>query len=263
MLKFGPVSKSKTSSTKKSASENAKDYYALLGVNKSADDDAIKKAYRQMAMKYHPDRNAGNAQSEETFKNVKTAYETLSNPELRAKYDRFGAEGVQGTSNGFGDFSGVSEKDLMAEMFRQFVDGRFQSNSGYRYGARTPPPPAPGKDVVVYVTLTLEEAFTGKTMDVSIPLENDSTNAMETIQVDIPAGIDSNMRVRVAGRGRSSANPQGAKGALYVHVHVAAHERYQRVELDLHTSVDILWTTAWRSADDYAARWKRVGSQHS
>lgn len=308
------MAKSKTSSADQSATaSDPKDYYALLGVDKSADDEALKKAYRKMAMKYHPDRNPGDAQAEETFKNVKTAYETLSTPDLRASYDRFGADGPQGFPNGFsgsGGFSGSNNEDVMAEILRQFMGQGFGQNSGFRTrrsGTSTPPPPVSGEDIVVAVNLTLEEAFTGKTIEVSIPVEADCTvcdgtgsktkskattcptckgngvvqssngffntqhecpschgtgkrvpaadacekckgqgyaTAMEPLEVNIPAGIDANMRVRLSGRGRKSHHSGGAQGDLYVEVDVEEHERYQRDGLDLHTGLDILWTTA-------------------
>lgn len=287
-----------------SASTNPKDYYALLGVDKSADEETIKKVYRKLAMKYHPDRTQGDKEAEEVFKNVKTAYETLSDPERRASYDRFGADGPQGFTNGF---SGSSEQDVMAEILRQFMGRGFRQNSGFRTGPQTPPPPVSGQDIVVATTLTLEEAFTGTTVEVSIPVERDcsvcdgtgsktksasttcptcsgsgiinksggffhtqhecpscrgmgkrvsDTDACEkchgkgyhteqdTLKVDIPAGIDVNMRVRVAGRGRASFHPEGAPGDLYVDVDIQVHVRYHREGLDLHTSVEVLWTTA-------------------
>ncbi|MCI2122085.1 MAG: DnaJ domain-containing protein, partial [Bacteroidales bacterium] len=83
-----------------------KDYYAVLGVGRNATPDEIKKAYRQMALKYHPDRNPGNKEAEDKFKEAAEAYDVLSNPDKKARYDQFGEAGVNGGASGFGGASG-------------------------------------------------------------------------------------------------------------------------------------------------------------
>src|SRR5574344_1155617 len=96
-----------------------RDYYEVLGVDKSADKDTIKKAYRKVAIKYHPDRNPGNKEAEDKFKEAAEAYEVLRDPDKRARYDQFGAEGVNG-AGGFGGF-GAGGMDIN-DIFRHFGD---------------------------------------------------------------------------------------------------------------------------------------------
>ncbi len=135
-----------------------KDYYEVLGVGRDADDSNIKSAYRKLALKYHPDKNQGDAQAEELFKEAAEAYEVLSDADKRANYDRFGHAGVEGSfgSGGFqwGDFSHATDvQDIFGDVFDSFFGGGRRS--------RGPSGPPRGRDLKIKVQLSLEEIFTG------------------------------------------------------------------------------------------------------
>lgn len=140
------------------AAEN--DYYKILGVERNASADEIKKAYKRVAIKYHPDRNPGNKEAEEKFKQAAAAYDVLRDPDKRARYDQFGAEGVNG-AGGFGGFSGQG-MDLN-DIFSMFGDifGGF-GGGGARRGAAQPRR-FKGADMRMKVKLTLEEIAAGVT----------------------------------------------------------------------------------------------------
>lgn len=135
-----------------------RDYYEILGVSKGADADEIKKAYRKLALKYHPDKNPGDKAAEDKFKEAAEAYEVLSNAEKRKRYDQFGHQGVGGASGGGGGFGGGGFS--MDDIFSQFGDifgGAFGGGGGSRGGRRV----TKGTNLRIKVKLTLEEISNG------------------------------------------------------------------------------------------------------
>ncbi len=138
-----------------------RDFYEILGVSKSADADEIKKAYRKMALKYHPDKNPGDKASEDKFKEAAEAYEVLSNPEKRKRYDQYGHQGVGGASSGGGGFGGGGGFS-MDDIFSQFGDifgGAFGGGSGG--GSRGGRRMTKGSNLRIKVKMTLEEIAAG------------------------------------------------------------------------------------------------------
>lgn len=140
-----------------------KDYYQALGIEKGASESEIKKAYRKLAMKYHPDRNQGNKEAEEKFKDINEAYQVLSDPEKKSQYDRFGTTDFNG--GGFGgaggyDFSGMGGFE---DIFDSFFGGGFGGFSSKRRNG-----PEKGADLQYTITLTFEEAVFGIEKEISI-----------------------------------------------------------------------------------------------
>lgn len=139
-----------------------RDLYEILGVPRSADQETIKKAFRALALKYHPDRNPGNKEKEEKFREASTAYEILSDEQKRAAYDRYGMNAFGQGAHDAGGFGMGGFADIFEEMFREFTGG-----TAGTYGSRTPQS-ARGADLKYELTLTLEEAFKGAHPEIKI-----------------------------------------------------------------------------------------------
>jgi len=239
-----------------------KDYYATLGVSKSASNEEIKRAYRKLARKYHPDLNPSDKVAETKFKEINEANEVLGDSEKRRKYDELGAnwrmyEHAQAPDAGTGTgpsgwpYSGggntsyrTMTPDEVQEMFGGGGDpfssffhtffGRGEDGRGGA-GARV----RRGQDLDYAVDLTLEEAFSGTSR--RIPTSRNGND--RKVEVRIPAGVNDGARVRAAGEGEP-APPGGTSGDLYLHVHVLPHERFERRGADLYAKVSVPVTTA-------------------
>lgn len=150
-----------------------RDYYEVLGVEKGADQDTIKKAYRKLAMKYHPDRNQGNAEAEEKFKEASEAYEVLSDEQKRSMYDQYGHDGMKGAFGGGGfdfarDFTHGAD---LSDILNQFFGGGFSGGfGGFGGGGRRADPSAPrrGDDTEMAIRLTFEESLFGVTKNIHV-----------------------------------------------------------------------------------------------
>lgn len=149
--------------------EQKRDYYEVLGVDKSADDAAIKKAYRALAKKYHPDMNPGDAEAEKKFKEASEAYAILSDPEKKRQYDQFGHAAFEGGAGGGGfggfDFSGADFSDIFGDIFGDFFGGgrRGRGNTG----------PMKGSNIRTSVRITFEEAVFGTEKEIELTLKDE------------------------------------------------------------------------------------------
>ncbi|MFH1480929.1 MAG: DnaJ C-terminal domain-containing protein [Pseudomonadota bacterium] len=214
-----------------------KDYYKILGVSKSASPGEIKKAYRKLAMKYHPDQNKGDKTAEERFKEINEAYAVLSNPEKRKQYDMFGAEGFQqrfSQEDIFRDFDfstifkefGFSTGGRGQNIFGQFFGGpSFRTSHG---GFGREPQGVKGQDLTYELPITLEEAFSPTEKIISFR----GGAGQEKISIKIPSGITTGKRLRVPGRGHPG-HYGGPKGDLYVQIKVLDHLLFKREGDDL------------------------------
>ena len=273
------------------------DFYEILGVSKSANADDLKRAYRKLAMQYHPDRNSGDKSAEQKFKDLNEAYDVLKDEQKRAAYDRFGhAAFEQGGGRGPGDFGFTGGfADIFDEVFGEFMNnGRRSGQSG----------PSRGSDLRYNLEISLEESFRGKQTTIRVPnlvacdqchgsgaeagskpvtcstcqgrgrvrmqqgfftIERTCTSCQgagrviekpcracggqgrvrreKTLSVNIPAGVEDGMRIRLAGEGEVGVRGAAA-GDLYIFVTVTPHPIFQRDGANIHCRVPISITTA-------------------
>ncbi|HEX8890248.1 MAG TPA: molecular chaperone DnaJ, partial [Pyrinomonadaceae bacterium] len=285
-----------------------RDYYEVLSVARTASEQEIKSAYRRLAVKYHPDKNPGDAAAEEKFKEAAEAYSVLSDADQRRRYDRFGHAGVSSSAGGAGGwgapgFGGI--EDILGDLFG-FGDV-FGGGRGGSGGRRTTA--QRGADLRYDLEITLEDAAAGMTAQLRIPrLETcekcKGSGAAEgtqpetcgtcsgagqvryqqgffsvartcstcrgtghviknpcdackgagrverekTMEVKIPAGVETGSRLRIAGEGEAGTQG-GATGDLYVVIHVSEHERFERQGSNLYSSVPINFSQAALGAE--------------
>ena len=233
----------------------AKDYYSILGVAKNASDEEIKKAYRKLAMKYHPDRNPNKKEAEERFKEINEAYAVLSDKEKRKQYDTFGAEGFQQRFTQEDIFRGFDFDEILSGLFgsrgrREFrYGGRggfdfgdlFGKQGGYQDAGRMP---QRGEDIVYEMSISLEEAAFGGEKRISYR----KNGKIEEVSVKIPQGIPSGKKLRLSGKGMGGRNG-GPPGDLYLQVSIREHPVFSRegddllVEKEINFSDAVLGTT--------------------
>jgi curved DNA-binding protein len=229
-----------------------KDYYAVLGVTRSAGEADIKKAYRKLAHKYHPDVSK-DPQGEEKFKALAEAYETLKDPEKRAAYDQLGVHKAgeeftpsqewrhgtgEGAGGGAGDGEAYSFEDLdLADLFAGLSPGA--RPGGRRAGAIR----MPGQDFEVTTTITLEQAFTGAELSLQLALpEQDAQGFVrrvpQSVKVRIPKGAAEGQRLRIAGRGGKGYNG-GRDGDLWLTVALQPHRLFRPSGHDLYLDLPL------------------------
>ncbi len=200
-----------------------RDYYEILGVSKNASDDEIKKAYRKLAIKYHPDKNPGDKEAEAKFKEISEAHEVLSDKQKRARYDQFGHAGVGGNGSAGGNPFASGNYSFNGQSFNfDFGGGSGLDDilgSIFGFGGGGQRRPARGADYRATVVLNFEEAVFGTTKII--------TADGKDLKVKIPAGIDDGMSIRLSGKG-GPAPKGGTKGDLYVSVRVKPHKHLTR-----------------------------------
>lgn len=233
----------------------AKDYYHILGVAKNASDEEIKKAYRKLAMKYHPDRNPNKKEAEERFKEINEAYAVLSDKEKRKQYDTFGAEGFQQRFSQEDIFRGFDFDEILSSLFggRGRRDFRFGGQSGVDFGdffgrqggyQDAGRMSQRGEDIVYEMAISLEEAASGGEKRISYR----KNGRLEEVSVKIPRGFPSGKKLRLAGKGKEGRNG-GPPGDLYLQVTVREHPLFSQegddliVEKEINFSEAVLGTT--------------------
>ena len=224
------------------------DYYDILGVSKNASDGEIKKAYRKLALKYHPDKNKGNKQAEEKFKQISEAYAVLSDAEKRKQYDTFGAAGFQQRYSQEDIFKGVDLGDILKEFGlggMNFFGGRggrtrFSFSSGGAFGGQgRRQAPIKGADLVYELPLTLQEIAAGTQKIVSFQHEGRS----EKLTVKIPKGMSDGKKLRIAGKGEQSPFG-GPPGDLLIKARLLKDPVYDVKGKDLYVTHEIKLTDA-------------------
>lgn len=253
-----------------------KDYYKTLGVGKNATPDELKKAYRKLARKYHPDANQGDKSSEERFKEINEAYEVLSDEDKRTKYDRFGAEWQQyagmggrpedfnwqswGASPGYSNRGGGQYRTVSPEELNEILGGMGggMGGSGFSdffetlFGGMRRSSSA-GFRGDTYGGLYGNPQYTRQSLDLEHPVQisleeayNGTSRLLQyedgrRLEARIPSGVRTGSRVRLSGQGGSSA---GQSGDLYLTVEVLPHPVFERDGDDLRTTVDVDLFTA-------------------
>ncbi len=272
-----------------------RDYYEVLGVDKGASETEVKRAYRRMAVKFHPDKNPGDTEAEEKFKEAAEAYSVLSDAQKRNRYDRFGHQGLGGQGGGYDPgFSNIEDIFDLFGFGDMFGGGTGRRRSSVQRGA----------DLRFDLEITLEESAQGKEAKIDIPrldscetCEGKGTAAgsspetcmtcsgsgqtryqqgffsvmrtcpncsgkgqiiknpcadcrgagrvqnNKTLEVRIPAGVETGSRLRIGGEGEAGVNG-GPSGDLYVFIHVAEHETFERQGTNLYTSAPITFAQA-------------------
>lgn len=225
-----------------------KDYYSVLGVDKKASQDDIKKAYRKLAVKFHPDKNPENKTAEEKFKDISEAYEVLKDPEKRKQYDELGANWKQYQQAGYnqGPFGGNTRRRTyssgpegsdffgssgFSDFFESFFGGGGQDRSGpFRYADFESPP----RDLTAETSITLQEAYHGTERLVDL--------GGEKIKVKIKPGAYDGLTLRAKGKGQKSAT--GKAGDLHLNIRVTPHPAFERKGDDLHMEAPVDLFTA-------------------
>ena len=248
-----------------------KDYYKVLGVKRQATDDEIKRAYRRLARKYHPDVNPGDDRSDERFKEINEAHQVLGDAETRRKYDQFGSDyrrmgsveeafrrtGVQGAGAGGFGFSGFGG-------FSDFFESLFGTAPGAPAGVRETRSARPRRvaDIEHDLTVALDEVYHGglRILNLRVP-EPDGRSRNRRLEIKIPRGVRAGSRIRVANEG--SLRTDGTRGDLYLRVHIGQADGFERrgnaliTELEVPMSEALLGVTATvRHIDDSKLRLK-------
>ena len=234
----------------------SEDYYKVLGVAKDALPEAIKKAYRKLALKYHPDKNPGNKEAVEKFKKISEAYAVLSSEEKRKQYDNFGSDNFSQHYSQEDIFRGFDINEILRGM-------GFSAGGGLRGGGRRRTyasqngmdsfadlfggghqqhlrnMPQQGPDLQYNLAITLEESVFGAEKKLALQKED----SVDEVNIKVPAGINTGKKLRLAGKGGSGIN-NGPPGDLYLNINVLPHPIYARDGNDVYVDKTISYTQA-------------------
>ena len=244
-----------------------RDYYEVLGIDRNASASEIKKAYRKLAKKYHPDTNPGDKEAEAKFKEVTEAYEILSDSEKKAQYDQYGHAAFEQGAGGFngGGFGGFDFGGDMGDIFENFFGGGFKK-SGFRGGSgqngnfnngfhgnfrqnggfgNRQSYQTKGNDIHADIQVNFDAAAFGKKETIHLKDENGKVQALE---VNIPAGIETGQSIRLKGKGTPGYNG-GTAGDLFLKVTVSEKPGFKRDGQDIFNTVTIPFITAVLGGD--------------
>lgn len=225
-----------------------KDYYSLLNVPRSATPEEIKKAYRKLAMQYHPDKNPNDKKAEEKFKEFSEAYEVLSDTKKREMYDQFGHAGTQGGFGGAGagPFGGGQHQDnfqdMFSDVFSEIFGARGANPGGPFGGARRRQ--SKGADLRYTLTVSFEEAALGTEKVISFVRQRNGKDETARLSVNIPAGVKEDQRLKLSGEGDGPLASPGPNGDLYVIVKVQDHVLFKRQDNDITMDLPVSYTDA-------------------
>ncbi|CAB4337615.1 MAG: DnaJ domain-containing protein [Actinobacteria bacterium] len=217
-----------------------KDFYTILGLDKKATPDEIKKKYRSLARDLHPDKNQGNAALEEKFKAVSEAYDILSDSKKRAEYDEarsmFERGGFRAPTGG-GQYQGGDFSDLFGGGNPQDIFANLFGGGGGRRGPRK------GSDLQTESTITFKESVFGTTLDLKL---NTDGNGPQSISARVPAGVNDGAKIRVKGKG---APGEAGPGDLFIQLHVKPHAIFSRKGENLILTLPVTFAEATLGAD--------------
>ena len=256
-----------------------RDYYEVLGIGRNADAAAIKKAYRKLAKKYHPDMNSGDTNMEQKFKEVTEAYEVLNDPKKKKLYDQFGFAGLDGSAaggysggagNGFGGFGGSGTSrgkayqsgdgsyreyhfeggdmgDIFGDIFGDMFGAggstgnrRFYGGAGGSQGSSFH---QKGADYHAEISVSFDEAAFGCDKIIHLQDGEHGAGSVQSLQVHIPAGIEDGRSIRLRGKGMAGVG-NGGPGDLLLKVHVGTRPDFERKGMDVYTTVSVPFMTA-------------------
>lgn len=234
----------------------AEDYYTILGVDKKASVDEIKKAYRKLALKYHPDRNKDNKAAEEQFKKISEAYAVLGDAEKRKQYDSFGSQeafnrnfsredifrgfdlneilrdlgGFGGAARSRGQRRTYANDDIFSQLFRNQQQQQYYQQQV----------PRKGQDLEYNLSISIEDAYTGSEKRISFKKDD---GGLSEVTVKIPKGIDTGKKLRLSGRGLPGTSG-GPPGDMFINIILASHPDFTRDGDDLHIQKAITFPQA-------------------
>jgi curved DNA-binding protein len=234
----------------------AEDYYTILGVDKKASVDEIKKAYRKLALKYHPDRNKDNKAAEEQFKKISEAYAVLGDAEKRKQYDSFGSQeafnrnfsredifrgfdlneilrdlgGFGGAARSRGQRRTYANDDIFSQLFRSQQQQQYYQQQV----------PRKGQDLEYNLSISIEDAYTGSEKRISFKKDD---GGLSEVTVKIPKGIDTGKKLRLSGRGLPGTSG-GPPGDMFINIILASHPHFTRDGDDLHIQKAITFPQA-------------------
>ena len=226
------------------------DYYKVLGVDKKASAEDLKKAYRKLALKYHPDKNPGNKEAEEKFKKISEAYAVLSDQEKRNQYDNFGSDTFKQRYSQEDIFRNFDLNDILRDLGFGGMGGRRRPYSYQQSGGGDPfadlfgggqfrQMPQKGSDLEYSLAITIEESVFGAEKKIAISKED----KVDEINIKIPPGINAGKKLRLAGKGLPGIHG-GAPGDLYLNIGILPHPIFARDGSDIYVEKSINFSQA-------------------